>query len=641
MKHFIITLITIFSFEVSSSETILTIENENISLTEFKNILYKNNDQKAFSKEYLEEYMQLFINFKLKVKEAESLGMDTLKSFVNELGGYRKQLSKPYLKDKDFEENLLKEAYERTKYDLNVSHILVSFGEDFTEKNEKDALNRIINIKEDIVSGKVSFDEAAISFSDDKSAKINKGNLGYFTSFMMVYPFESAAYNCKIGEICGPVKTKYGFHLIKLNDKRDAVGEVKVSHIMFKTQKGNIDKNINAKTKIFEVYNNLKNGDEFEDLAERFSEDKSSAVNGGELPPFGVGKMVPVFEEKSFALEKINDFSEPFETDYGWHIVKLISKKQILPFEDLKTELKRKIERDSRANLSQEKLYEKLRKAYKITKIEKRINQIKGYGEKEVKKGVWDGKNAKGLIFTLFMIDDLKYNQQDFIRFILENQKRENNIDNLYEEFINKKLVEVEEDNLEEKYPEYKALLKEYRDGILLFDLTNKLVWGKAVEDTIGLEKFYEQNKENYLWNDRLKASIYTCASVSISKQVRKAIFLKNRGKLSNKDLLSKINRKNSLNLKIDEGKFEIGQNDYIDKIKWKKGISKDLIGENGEVIIINVESLLPTTYKTIQEVRGKVISDYQNSLDKEWIKELRSKYDFNINYEILHSLID
>jgi len=641
MKKIILLLLISFSIKSFANENVLTIGDENVSLKEFENIFFKNNDLESFTKEYLDEYMELFINFKLKVKEAESLGMDTLSTFVNELEGYRKQLSKPYLKDKEFEESLLNEAYERTKYDLNVSHILIAFENSSTKRSEKEAFDKINSIRDEILSGNITFERAAIMHSDDRSSKINQGNLGYFTSFMMVYPFESAAYNCEVGQICGPVRTKYGLHLLKLNDKRKALGEVQVSHIMFKTQQGNKEKNQTAKTKIFDVYEKLNEGQEFEDLAERFSEDKSSAVKGGKLPPFGVGKMVPVFEDASFDLKKINDYSKPFESDFGWHIVKLISKKPILPFDELKSDLKRKIERDSRANLSQESLFKKLRKDYNIVRISKRIKQIKGYGEKSVYEGNWDGKNAKGLIFTLFMIDNLKINQQDFVKYLVDNQEKGSVIDDLYEDFINLKLLEVEESNLSKKYPEYKALLKEYRDGILLFDLTNKLVWGKAVEDTIGLNNFYESKKNEYLWNERVEASIYTCSSLAIAKQVRKAIYRKQRNQIENSDIIKKINKDNSLNLKIESGKFEKGENKILDSLKWKKGISNDIKSEKNQIIIVHIESILPPSTKSLSEVKGKVISEYQNELDKNWIKDLRQKYKYSVNYDVLYSIIN
>jgi len=237
------------------------------------------------------------------------------------------------------------------------------------------------------------------------------------------------------------------------------------------------------------------------------------------------------------------------------------------------------------------------------------------------------------------MINDLKINQQDFVKYLVDNQKKGSTIDDLYEDFINLKLLEVEESNLSKKYPEYKALLKEYRDGILLFDLTNKLVWGKAVEDTVGLNNFYESRKNNYLWDERIEASIYTCSNIEIAKQVRKAIYRKQRNQIDDSDIIKKINKDNSLNLKIETGKFEKGKNKILDSLKWKRGISSDIKSEKNQIIIVHIESILPPSIKTFNEVKGKVISEYQNELDKNWIKDLREKYKFFVNYDVLYSI--
>ena len=274
-KITLLILTVIININVYSQDNLLEIENESISLDEFNNIFNKNNDNQVIDKKYLDEYIELFINFKLKVREAKELGYDTLSTFVDELEGYRKQLAKPYLRDDQFNEEMFDEALERVQYDLNASHILININ----DENNDIALSRINNIRREIINNNISFEEAAVKYSDDKSAIENKGNLGYFTAFMMVYVFESAAYSTKVGSISQAVKTQYGYHLIKINDKRKASGKVKVAHIMFKTGEGADKKKIDeSNKKIFETYNLLKNGDPFAEVAERFSEDRSTAV---------------------------------------------------------------------------------------------------------------------------------------------------------------------------------------------------------------------------------------------------------------------------------------------------------------------------------------------------------------------------
>jgi len=458
---------------------------------------------------------------------------------------------------------------------------------------------------------------------------------------MMVYDFETAAYNTAVGDISEPVKTKYGYHLLKINDIRKAVGERKVAHIMFKTGKNaKPDKIKDAKNKILETYNLLKNGDKFAEVAERFSEDRSTAVKGGILPPFGVGKMVPEFENQSFKLKKVGDFSEPFQTDYGWHIVMLIEDNPIIVNDDLYLKVKTGIERDSRSKLSTEFMAKKLKDQYSVKVYKDNFNSLRRKAVNDVSKSIWDGKNALSLDKPLFKIESMIFYQNEFTDYILKNQKNNNNFDNLYLEFFDKSIFVYEESQLENKYPEFKVLLNEYREGILLFDLTNKNVWKKAVDDSLGLSEFFANNLDNYTWEERIDASVYKCIDLKTAKKVKNLIYKLNRGNIDNEKILKKINEESALSLEISSKNYVKGENKFIDSIEWKKGISKDIKTEKGEYIIINVKNILPSGQMQLSEVKGKVISDYQKFLDTEWITFLRDKYKYSVNKDLLYSLI-
>ena len=636
MKNLLLLLLTL-NLNSFSQEVLLNIEDEKITLDEFSHIFNKNNDNEKIDKEYLDEYIELFINFKLKVKEAKNLGFDTVSTFIDELNGYRKQLAKPYLRDDNFNDDLFDEALDRIQYDINASHILININ----EENNDEALNKINDIRRDIINGNISFEESAIKYSDDKSAVENKGNLGYFTAFMMVYDFETAAYTTDINDISKPVKTKYGYHIIKVNDKRKAVGERKVAHIMFKTGKNaKPDKILDAQNKINKTYELLKNGDRFAEVAERFSEDRSTAVKGGVLPPFGVGKMVSEFETQSFKLNSPGDFSEPFKTDFGWHIVMLLEDYPIVLNDDLYLKVKTGIERDSRSKLSSEYMAKKLKDQYKVNVYKENFNSLRRAAVKDVKKTSWDGKNALDLDKPLFKIESMIFYQNDFTDYILKNQKNNNSFDDLYLDFLDKSLFVYEESQLENKYPEFKILLNEYREGILLFDLTNKNVWKKAVEDSLGLIKYFSDNSEKYQWKERLNASIYTCLDLSTAKKVKSLLYKLNRGSIDNSVILEKVNKDSPLNLDVKTNNYLRGENKYIDIISWKKGISKDIVADDGSYIIINVKDVLSAGNMTLDSVKGKVISDYQKFLDNQWILYLRDKYKYSVNKDLLYSLI-
>ncbi len=641
MKAKFITFLCLLSFFSINAQTLLEIENDKITLDEFKNVFFKNSHDEEIDKKYLDEYMDLFINFKLKVYEAKKLKMDTITSFINELEGYAEQLSIPYLKNKEFDESLVNEAYERMKLDIRASHILLSVPKESTQKEENDIFNKIIDIRNEIKNNKINFSDAAKKYSDDKSALVNGGDLGYFTAFMMVYDFETAAYNTAVGEISMPVKTKYGYHIISVSDKRNAIGEVKVSHIMFKTGEGADEKKINSsKERIKEIYENLIAGELFEDLAERFSEDRSTAVNGGALPAFGVGKMVSEFEKNAFKLENIGDFSKPFRTKFGWHIVKLLEKNPVPLIEDSKEDIIRKIQRDGRNDLSKEALFSKLRKEYKIKHNSSVFSSIRKVANKDLTNGSWNGNYTKNNEI-LFYIDDHVVTLNLFIEYLIKNQSVGSNIDKMYQDFLNISLLNYEKSQLENKYPEYKALINEYREGILLFDLTNKKVWKKAVEDTVGLNEFFQQNKDNYTWDDRVEATIYTCNNINTTLKVRAHIFKNKLGlELKNDDLLSSANENNPLSLKIETKKYLKGDNKFIDELKWVKGTSPNIKQSDNSIVIIDIHNVLPKTYKTLEETKGKVISDYQSELESAWINILRNKYSVNVNKEVLYSII-
>ena len=640
MKKTTLFILLIFISRIIIAQNILSINDNNISLEEFKNVFYKNNNTEI-TKEYLDEYIDLFINFKLKVKEAESLQMDTIPAFISELDGYRKQLIKPYLKNQEFDDKLILEAYERMQYDIRASHILIKLNEKATQKEKENAYNKALKIKEDILSKKISFSAAAKKYSDDKSAILNNGDLGYFTTFMMVYEFETAAYNTVIGNISTPVLTKYGYHLVKVTDKRSSVGQVKVAHIMFKTGEGANENKIKiAKQKIDEISIKLKSGEDFSDLAEKFSQDRSSAVKGGLLPMFSVGKMVPAFEKEAFSLKNIGDISKPFQTDFGWHIIKLVERKEIDSFEQMKNDIKQKITRDSRSQLSEKALYQKLKKEYKVKNIVSSFVDLRKSAVKKVSIGNWSGNYTKSSNI-LFTINSKKYIVNEFIEYILLNQKSGSDFDIMYQDFVNSCLLEYEKSMLHIKYPEYKTLLNEYREGILLFDLTNKKVWKKAIEDTIGLQLFYENNIDSYLWDDRIDATIYTCKNLNTARNVKHHIFRKNFIKdLKDDVILKKLNNDDPLTLQIMSKKFIEGENQYIDKIIRKKGLAKDIVLDDKSVIVINVHDIIPSAPKKLSETRGKVISDYQNKLEKEWMLELKSKYKVVVNKDVLYSLI-
>lgn len=633
---------------------LFTVAEETIPKSEFIYVYEKHNsqDDNQYSKQSVEEYLDLYINFKLKVKEAEALGMDTLASTQSQLVQYRQQLAQSYLYDRDISEKLLQEAYDRMTKEVSASHILIMLGEDASPADTLRTYNKIMDIRGKITSGQNSFEQMAQAYSEDPSVKENNGNLGYITAFQTVYPFESAAYKTKVGVISKPVRTKFGYHIVKVNDLRKARGKVLTAHILVKTSdKDSKVQQQAASEKIDQIYEQLKNGAPFDELARRESADRASARKGGELPWFGTGKMLPEFEEVAFKLEKVGDYSAPFKTRIGWHIVQLMDKKAIEPFEKMKSEIKKKIERDSRAQVSKSTFIEKLKKEYRFEEYSAALSAFRSRIDSSLLKGKWKAAKAYGLdrptIKFLIMEggtpESIIYTQQDLALFVEKNQLkgRTKTIDGtflrLYNLFVEEKLLEIEESRLELKHPEFARLMKEFRDGTLLFELTEKKVWNRAIEDTVGLQNYYDTHKDNYMWDKRVDASVITCASAAMAAQVRK--MLRKKG-VDKEKVLEKFNEEGKTpQVTIENGLYERGQNNLIDQAGWELGVSKNFIGDDGKVTFVQINEVLPPMSKKLSESRGYVVADYQAQLEKEWIKELRAKYPIVIKDEVLKTI--
>ena len=633
---------TAFAFAQNADPVLMTIAGKNITRSEFQTIYNKNNPKNTETdSKSIDDYVQLFINFKLKVKEAEELGLDTTADFKTELEGYRKQLAQPYLTDNEVNDKLLKEAYDRSKTDVRASHILIKLDPSALPKDTLKAYNTIIALRNKILKGE-DFAKAAKESSQDPSAKDNGGDLGYFTSMQMVYPFETVAYNTNVGEISMPVRTRFGYHIIKVYDKRPASGQILVEHIMIKQAHGaSAEDSLNAKKKIDEIYGKVKAGENFEELARAQSEDKGSAKDGGKLPVFGTGRMVIEFEKAAFALKNDGDFSEPVHTQYGWHIIKRMEKKPIPSFDEVKGELKGKVAKDSRAAKSKESLIAKIKNDNNFKENLKARDEFNVLIDSNYFEGKWSADRAAKLTKELFSIADKKFTQKDFASYLESHQTKRSKIDaatlvkSSYDQYVSESCIAYQESILDKKYPEFKALMQEYRDGILLFDLTDKKVWSRAVKDTTGIEAFYQGNKSNYMWEERVEANIYTCANDKIAAQTKKLIKKQDKSGISNDSLMALVNTDSQLNLRIDYGKFMKNENEFIDKVKWEPGISENIMKDK-QVVFVKIKKKLAPEAKKLNEARGLVTADYQNFLEKEWIDALRKKYPVNVDRSVL-----
>jgi peptidyl-prolyl cis-trans isomerase SurA len=673
---------------------VMTINDKSISKSEFEAVYRKNNGKEVNNTtKSVNEYVDLFSLFKSKVFESESLGLDTLTSFRNELGGYRRQLAAPYLTDKNTNENLLTEAYERLKTEVRASHILVRIDETALPKDTlegwtrihiirnavlgklptaaeitnyekllknqsevakglkgkdstiyKAKLNSVKNLADYYKNAADKFMDIAPKTSDDPSVVDNRGDLNYFSSLDMVYPFETAAYNTKVGDVSPVVRTRFGYHILKIYDKRESRGEIFVSHIMAKFGKDATEQDkANAKTKIDELYGKLKAGQVFEDLARQFSDDKQTGDRGGQLQPFKSGKLPKTFEDAAFALKANGDYSNPVLTQYGWHIIKRNDLKGVPPFNEIKNELKTRVTRDGRSQMGRVALMERVKKENNFKENLKNRDELGNVLDTTYLKATWSASRANKLgNKEIFNLGGRSYTQNEFAKFLETQMTFRSPTDvkeimkGIYKTWVEESIVNFEDAQLEKKYVDFRNLLREYRDGILLFDLTDQKVWSKAVKDTSGLKDFYEKNKNNYLWAERAEVSIFKCLNEKVAKDVRKQI---KDGK-TQKEITESVNKLSQLNLSVENVTYLKGENANVDN-NWKAGVVANNINDDKEkkIFVIVVDKILPKSPKSLAECRGLVTADYQNYLEKEWLDYLKKKYVVKVNNDVISTI--
>ena len=628
------------------NSTLLSIEGKDVTVGEFLAIYNKNNVEiESADKKSMDEYLELYLNFKLKVHDAEVHGYDTIPSFQNELKGYVDQLSSPYLVDDQFTEDLIKEAYDRSRKEVRASHIMIKIPENPTPADTLEAWNKISEVLIEAKSTE-DFEALAVKYSEDPSAANNKGDLGYFSAFRMVYPFENEAYQTPVGSISNPIRTTYGYHIIKVMDVRDARGEIKAAHIMIiSNEKSTPEEVKKAKEKIAEIYGELQAGAAFSKLANTYSDDRGSAQKGGDLGWFGAGRMVPIFEENAFALKENGDFSEPFLSQFGWHIVLREDKRDLGSYEEEYEALSKKVKGDRRSLGSEHALVVKLMNDYGVKIKSKTVTPFYTLVDSSYFKNKWNSDTARGLKSAMIIINDKIYGkkkvtitQADFVDYLVQNSRGQKEraipmlIDEQFKGFIDYSIIEYEKSILSLKHPEYKALVTEYHDGILLFEIMESQVWKKAMTDSTGLDEFYNANKPSYMWEERLNAQIFICNSKEVADEVVKMI---NDNK-NDSTIVSVLNEESQLTVNFREGNYEKGKESYLQDVIWKKGVYTNLIDQSH--VVVKVNEVLAPTNKSLDEVRGVVTSAYQDELDQRWVKELRETYSYTIHKEALEA---
>lgn len=646
-------LISIVILSVSNSfsqdEVVMELNDSRVTKSEFLQIYLKNNDNPKFDKASIDEYMELFKKFKLKVAEAEALGYDTVPKLKRELEGYRKQLALPYLIDSTENRAMVTQSYERLKTEVRASHILLRLKSTASVKDTLKAYTRLMELRTRIINGE-DFELVAQSknSSEDPSVATNGGDLGFFTAFQMLYPFEERAYTTAVGETSMPFRTKYGYHILKVTDKRQARGTTKCAHLMVSSPlESSIEETASAEKKIAEIYALLQDSltdEKWKNYVAKYSDDPSSNRKGGELPVFGSGtsqRMVPVFEDAAFSIKEDGAISKPVKTDYGYHIIRRIEWNDLKSFEKMEKELQKRVNKDERSKKTQDVFVAKLKTKYGFVQGEL---QYKDWFVENLDSsffiGNWTADSLK-VDQVMFSIGTKNYRQMEFSKFLRKSFRNGRGkdfktiVDTRYKEWVKQGVLAYEESMLDSKYPEYKALVQEYHDGIILYEIMSDKVWNKAVKDTTGLKSYYDIQKTKYMWPDRIDATVYICASSDVSDKVFKMLKKK---KNNSRVILEEVNEDSELNLDVKMNKYIQSSTGFLKGKSFVKGRNEGYEFENKFYVIV-VNEMLSEMPKELSEIKGAVISDYQNHLESYWMKELVEKYPITIYDEVLYNL--
>jgi len=622
----------------------MTINGRPVTVDEFKYIYEKNNGSEAtYSKESIDDYLDLFTKFKMKVHSAKDLRLDTLPELREELMGYKMQLANSYLNDRELMENLTRELYQRIKTDVHVKHILIMVDPNADATAITAAEKKCQDILKQIKSGQ-SFEAMAKAHSEDTGTASAGGDLGFFTAMMPsgFYNFESAMYDTPVGNVAGPVRTKLGFHLLKVIETRPARGEVEVSHILVR-KKDNTD----AKSEIEKVHQGLKNGVPFENLVNLYSEDKESVNNQGKLPAFGINTYETDFENAAFALQKVGDFSQPIETSIGFHILKLNRKVPMDEYGTFRKKYEFRIKKDERFEVANTRMIEKIKREGNFKFEQSTYDQFAKGLDDEFLSFKWTPEANLGQGKTLFAFGNATaYTLADFINYCKKNTKTRLKFDKgtkapqevsqmLLTEFVNQKTIEFEQANLEQKYMDFKALMREYEEGILLFEVTKMMVWDKANQDSIGLQKFYDDNKNKYMANPKALVTTYSVGdNQKTADKIYKFAIKNNHAKL-----IEKHNKKKTVIQHTDT----IVDQSQLSPLRLQPQVNSitalSLDTNSNQYQFSRVSDIIPAQPKSLKEARGYVVADYQEFLEKQWLVDLNNTYKIEINQEVLNGL--
>lgn len=655
MRKLVLTCVAAGLYVTSGfAQTLFTYGNNPVSKDEFLRVYQKNTIGKKpdMSDKALKEYLDLYSLFRMKVKEAELQHLDTMENIQYELNNYRKQLAKNYLTDEEVTNQLIREAYNRMKEEVRFAHILVSVPMMSTGPDTVAAYRKVDSIYNALTKKKADFAALAGQLSDDKGSRETGGEIGYITGLQTIYSIENVVFNTEVGKVSAPFRTQFGYHIVKVLDRRPAKGELKVAQILITAQKSKGEEGIaEARKRVEALQAELKSGASFESLVKKYSEDKFSKDQDGVLPVFGIGRMTPAFENAAFALKKPGDISAPIQTDYGFHIIKLVDKYPLKPYDSMFASLKRKVDNDSRAGVARESFFNRIKQqngfkenAANYDALLKRVMTIPDTGKSA---NTFTASDYKSMVAPIFVLGGREYRQSDFMQYAEKITRgrlmgaRNAVMRDLYNMYVSSVVNDFEEHRLVEQHPDFKNLMTEYRDGIMLFELMDRNVWGKASRDTVGLKAFYETRKDKYLWEPGFVGTVYHFKDEKALKEGMKLISQKT---VKEEDVIKKLNVDATPDaVTVQRGHFEFIK--FTDatraEVTKAKPTTEPKKATDGSYTVVRVNEVFnEPSPKSLEDAKGYVVAEYQDYLEQQWNQQMRQKYPIKVSDDVLNAMI-
>jgi peptidyl-prolyl cis-trans isomerase SurA len=558
-----------------------------------------------------------------------------MEEFNLEFSSIKESLIAPYLIKNSIEEGEVKKVYARLQEIVRAKHILFQFPPNPNKEDSIAVLQLALKVKAELENGG-DFSALAANYSDDPSAKVNKGDLGYFTGLQMVQQFEEAAYTLPVGSISDPILTDFGYHIIQVSGRQANPGEVQVSHILVRFDSENPSQEENARRKISDIYAEIqKESTIWEEIVQTYSEDFGTKSAGGVLPWFGVGTMIPEFEVAGFSLTEIGEVSPPIKTAYGYHILRLEGKRGLQPYEEVEQSIRSKILRNSKTGMIQSQVVAIQKSRFGFQENELGISTVAGAVTATDILSFGAAIQEKKLGGTvLFKVNTSSYTAGDLVNFMQTKEITPKGTGTFFELWLDKfteaTLAKTEEVDLEKNNKAYQMLLKEYRDGILLFSLTNQEVWQKGLNDSLGQQAFFEKNAQKYQWKGRVQAYLTKVNDASKLENARK--FLQNKGFDTDSFAAFEADYRSNYPdaYATESGTFEYEAHPILSKVDLNTPYQELVIEGTSYVLVVG--KVYPPGPRKFEEARGLIIRDYQEFLDQALTKRLKEKYPIQIN---------